>query len=54
VTLLEAALAAGATQLGEEPHPHFIFDEEQLVAFVAFVALLAEEGARDLLPPLPY
>ena len=45
MTLQEAALAVGATQLGEKPH--FIFDLEKLAAFLALVAKPAP-------PPLPY
>ncbi len=42
-----AALAAGATLLGEGPH-HYLFSEEQLVAFLA-----GSEEASEVSAPLP-
>lgn len=51
VTLEEAALAAGALQLGEDGSPdgpHFIFSLEQLERFVR------EVMPTTALPPLPY
>ncbi len=49
MTLEEAALAAGATQLGEygPDGAHWIFSSEQLAAFVALMA------TPSLAPP-PY
>lgn len=41
-----AALAAGATMLGDPPH--FLFDLKQLARFVALTK------AVPALPPLPY
>lgn len=45
--VLEAAAAAGATQLGEAPGEHWIFNQVQLERFLT----LATEPA---VPPLPY
>lgn len=49
IDLVSLALRAGAMQLGEWPHPHYILDAAQLARF----AELVREAKREL-PPLPY
>lgn len=54
MTLQEAALASGATQLGEAPGEHYIMDAAQLQKFAEAILAEGEGEAAVPLPALPY